>query len=157
MKKKVIGILLLLIISVHTVVYGDGLTNADTYTYSGGILKIVTVVLAFMVVLVLTYLTTRFIGNKANMFNRSQNINIIEQRNLDRNNKLVIAKILDKHYILSVSNNNVSVIEKIEDESVVKVIEKKEIHQNQFSKVLKKAIDKKLKRERNGINKEEEQ
>lgn len=153
MKRKVLVISFLTIISVSSVVYGDGILTDD----STMVMKSVTILISFIFVLLLAFLTTKFIGNRTSMIGRGQNITIIEQKNVDKNNKIIIAKILEKYYVILASNNSMTVIETIEDNNSLVAKFNNKNKKYQFNKILKDVVNKKLIKERNNVNKEEEQ
>ncbi len=91
------------------------------------------------------------------MIGRGQNITIIEQKNVDKNNKIIIAKILEKYYVILASNNSMTVIETIEDNNSLVAKFNNKNKKYQFNKILKDVVNKKLIKERNNVIKEDKQ
>lgn len=79
-------------------------------------LKFVFYLVAFLFILILAFYGTKLFAKRTKNLLRSKYIEIIDTISLDRNAKLIIAKISSNIYILSVTNNNVNVVDKIDEE-----------------------------------------
>lgn len=76
-------------------------------------IKITVYFISFIIVLVLAYYFSKFISIKTSGFIKGRNINIIEMFNIGKNNKIIIIKINNYVYVLSMGNNYTTVIDKI--------------------------------------------
>lgn len=80
---------------------------------------------SFAVILVLAYFTSKFVAINSNKINNGKNMEIIDVLNLGNNKKILMIKILEKVYILGVSNNgDFNTIDTIEDDAIVNNLEK---------------------------------
>ncbi|MCR5734891.1 MAG: flagellar biosynthetic protein FliO [Lachnospiraceae bacterium] len=78
-----------------------------------------TVLLAFIFVLVITALGTRFLGNFQKMQNLSDNFESIEAYKLNSNTYLQLVKIGKEYYVLAVGKDQVTLITKVEEDELV--------------------------------------
>lgn len=89
----------------------------NTGGLSGGdnsILNMITLILIFVLVVFLAYISTKFIAKyQSNVFNNRSNIRIIESFSVGNNKFIAIAKIGEEYYALAVSKDNISLIDKI--------------------------------------------
>lgn len=155
MFKKIIKSLFIIIISVNSIVYGDGVIDASTSNFGNYFMM----AFSFLLVLVLTYCTTKFIGARTSLLKNTDDIKVLSQKVIDKNNKIVIAKIVDDYYVLGVSTNNISVIKELEEKDFdnMNFTQVKKGTNQSFSTILVDAINKKIKLGKNKDNKEDKQ
>lgn len=97
-------------------VYASGENTGINYISYFGSLIFFLIIFAGVVFLALY--TTKFIAKKTNNLGRGKNLNILEIINLSGQVKIVTVKIYKKIYILSISNNHTSVIDKLDPEDL---------------------------------------
>lgn len=78
------------------------------------VLKSVIYVVIFIVVILLAIYGTKFIARRSQSLLKSKYIQIIDSVNVGQNTKIVIAKISNYIYILSLNNNQTSLIDKMD-------------------------------------------
>lgn len=66
---------------------------------------------AFILVLFLTFYGTKLFAKYSRNIRKGSNIKVLEHFNLGNNNKILVIKIYSKTYILSMNNNNTTVID----------------------------------------------
>lgn len=84
-----------------------------------GILNIISLLLIFALVLVLAYLSARFIGKyQSNVMNNKSNIRIVESFRLGNNKFLVIVKIAEQYYALGIGKDEITMLDKIDPDGL---------------------------------------
>ena len=74
------------------------------------ITQFLTVILVFVLVLVLTYLTTRFVGNYQKARTANRNFEVIETYRITNGKYLQIVKIGEKFVVIGIGKNDISYI-----------------------------------------------
>lgn len=82
------------------------------------IVQAITVTLIFVLVLALTYFTTRFVGSYQKKHMSYGNIKIIESFRLSSNKVLEIVKAGDKCFLIAVCKDTVSLIGEVDEETL---------------------------------------
>ena len=70
--------------------------------------------LLFLVVIVITVYGTKFIAKRSKKIFNSKYMKVIDTININFNTKLILAKIIDKVYIILINNNNATLIDKLD-------------------------------------------
>ncbi|NLJ91078.1 MAG: flagellar biosynthetic protein FliO [Clostridiales bacterium] len=108
------------------------------------VLQLLGLLILFIIILIATYFTTRFIGQfQTNKFKNS-NFKVIESFKLSQGKFLMLINISSKYYVIALGKNEISVITELDEDDVIQV-EEKEIGQIDFSKYLEKFSKKKNK------------
>jgi flagellar protein FliO/FliZ len=83
------------------------------------ILQLITVFIIFVFVLVVTYLTTKWIGNyqKTQIFNH--NFQVIETCRVTNNKFLQIVKIGDKYIAIAVCKDTITMLTEVDKDSII--------------------------------------
>lgn len=81
--------------------------------------QFLTLVVIFIIVLAITYFTTRFIANYQKCKMSDSNIKLIEAIRINQNKYIQLVQIGKKYYALAVSKDNVSVIAEVPEEELV--------------------------------------
>lgn len=68
----------------------------------------------FLVVIVITVYGTKFIAKKSRKILNSKYMQVIDTININLNTKIILAKIIDKIYIILINNNNATLIDKFD-------------------------------------------
>lgn len=85
--------------------------------YARVFLKTIAYVLIFIFVIFVALYGTKFLAKRSKTFFKSKYIEIIDSINLGSNGRIIIVKVNNYIYILSISNNDTNVIDKFEVES----------------------------------------
>ncbi len=112
-KKVLIVSILFALFSIQSISYAT--TVGEETSPAKLILKLVLSIIVFILILIFAFYGTKFFAKKSKKFLRSKYMEIIDTISLGNNVKIIIAKILDQVYILSVTNNNVNIIDKFKD------------------------------------------
>jgi flagellar protein FliO/FliZ len=83
-----------------------------------GVAQFLTVLVLFIVVLALTYFTTKFVGNYQKMQGFGKNFEPIETYRLNGNKFLQIVRVGRKYYLLAIGRDNVSSIAELSEEDL---------------------------------------
>ena len=113
-KKKVLLILILIIILSSFPVYSQGFGNISVLKLVG---QLIFMVVVFIAMIFVTLYGTKLVAKNAGGMVKSKYIQLLDAINIPGGSKIVIAKINDKVYILSIDNNGSSVIDIIEEEN----------------------------------------
>ena len=97
-------------------------------------------IIGIIVVLFLTYYSTKWLSTKTNVAMKSKYMNIIDKIMLGQNKFLAIAEICNKYYLISITENNISIIKELEDFKPL-INEAPEINM-QFNKIFDKFFKK---------------
>ena len=81
-----------------------GIDRAESVT------QFLTVILVFVLVLALTYLTTRFVGNYQKTRTANRNFEVIETYRITNGKYLQIVKIGEKYVVIGIGKNDISYI-----------------------------------------------
>lgn len=95
----------------------DNLVAQDENIYSM-IFKFVLYFIAFIAVLLLTFYGTKFIAKYSRKLGKGSNIELLDQFGLGNHNKIVVVRIYSKIYFLSISGNQTTVIDKIDEKDI---------------------------------------
>jgi flagellar protein FliO/FliZ len=84
-----------------------------------GIVQLITVAVLFIVVLVMTYFTTRFIGNYQKGHMSCNNIQIVETMRLSQNKLIQIVHISDKYFAIAVCKDTVTLLGELDGSDII--------------------------------------
>ncbi|MCR5602291.1 MAG: flagellar biosynthetic protein FliO [Lachnospiraceae bacterium] len=115
---------------------------------SGGVesaAQFLTVLVLFIVVLALTYFTTKFVGNYQKLQGFGKNIEAIETYRLTGNKFLQIVRVGRKYFLLSIGKDEVSSIAELSEEDLDLNADTPAAN-DRFKKMLETARDKMTKR-----------
>ena len=96
-----------------------------------GIVQLITVAVLFIIVLVMTYFTTRFIGNYQKGHLSCTNIQIIDTMRLSQ---IQIVRTGDKYFAIAVCKDTVTLLGEINGDDIV--TEQKEVTGEKFENIL---------------------
>ena len=108
---------IIIILSILLVIPSFGIATSDIENDSNlaiMIFKSVIYVVIFVVVIFLAIYGTKFIARKSQSLLKSKYIQIIDSVNVGQNTKIIIARISNFIYILSLNNNQTSLIDKMD-------------------------------------------
>ncbi len=84
-----------------------------------GIAQLFTVAVLFVIVLVMTYFTTRFIGNYQKGHLSGNNIQILDTVRLSQNKLIQIVRTGDKYFAIAVCKDTVTLLGELDGDSIV--------------------------------------
>lgn len=71
--------------------------------------------MGIVIVLFLTYYSTKWLSTKTNLAMKSKYMNIIDKIMLGQNKFLAIAEICNKYYLISITENKINIIKELDD------------------------------------------
>ena len=84
-----------------------------------GIAQLFTVAVLFIIVLAMTYFTTRFIGNYQKGHMSGDNIQIVDTMRLSQNKLIQIVRTGDKYFAIAVCKDTVTLLGEVDKEELV--------------------------------------
>lgn len=93
--------------------------NVVLLTGIGGIGQLLTVAVLFILVLALTYFTTRFVGNYQKEHFAGENLQIVETMRLSQNKLLQIVRAGDKYFAIAVCKDTVTLLGEIDGSEIM--------------------------------------
>ena len=84
-----------------------------------GIVQLITVAVLFIIVLVMTYFTTRFIGNYQKGHMSGDNIQVIDTMRLSQSKLIQIVRTGDKYFAIAVCKDTVTLLGEIDKNEIV--------------------------------------
>ena len=112
-KKKILFILILVISLSSYPAYSQGFGNTSVFKLLG---QLIFMLVIFIAMIFITLYGTKLIAKNAGGMIKSKYIHILDAINIPGGSKIIITKINDKVYILSIDNNGSNVIDIIEEE-----------------------------------------
>lgn len=79
-----------------------------------------TIIIIFVLVLFLTYVTTRYVGNIKKIQGRNRNFEVIETYSLASNKYLQIVRAADKYIVIAVGKDEITKIAELDEDSIIK-------------------------------------
>lgn len=101
----------------------------------GSILQLFTLIIIFVIILFLTYWTTRFVGNYQKVSNKTTNFEVIEAYRISNTKYIQIMRVGEKYLVISVCKDSVEVLTELSKEELI-IPEKNE--EVSFGKILEK-------------------
>lgn len=99
------------------------------------ILQLFTLIIIFVLILFLTYWTTRFVGNYQKTGNRAVNFEVIDTYRISNTKYLQIMRVGEKYLVVSVNKDNIELLTELKKEELIIPEKNEEIS---FSKILEK-------------------
>ena len=101
--------------------------------------QFLTVILVFVLVLALTYFTTRFVGNYQKARSVNRNFEVIETYRITNGKYLQIVKIGEKYVVIGIGKDNVTSICELSADDIKPPVEQPSQTTEMFKSVLDKA------------------
>lgn len=79
------------------------------------IFSLILSILGIILVLFLTYYSTKWISTKSNLTMKSRYMNIVDKIMLGQNKYLAIAEICSKYYLIIITEKDVNIVKELED------------------------------------------
>lgn len=100
-----------------------------------GIVQLFTVAVLFVIVLVMTYFTTRFIGSYQKGHLSGDNIQILDTVRLSQNKLIQIVRTGDKYFAIAVCKDTVTLLGELDGDSIV-VSSQNKVTDEKFENIL---------------------
>ncbi|WP_041701676.1 flagellar biosynthetic protein FliO [Gottschalkia acidurici] len=129
------------LLSGYTYAYNEG----GKTSYFSYFLSMILFLAIFIGIILLALYSTKFIAKKTNNLSRSNNMQVLDFINIGANTKIVIIKIYDNVYILSMGNNYTTFIDKLKEDDLgedFQSILNKSLYQNNNNQDFKQHMDK---------------
>ena len=81
---------------------------------------LIKLLIVFVIVLFLTYYTTKFVGNYQKVSNRYTNFEVVETYRISNNKYIQIIKVSGKYILISVTKDNVTMLTELDEKTVMK-------------------------------------
>lgn len=78
-----------------------------------------TIIIIFGLVLFLTYVTTRYVGNIKRIQSRNKNFEVIETYSIATNKYLQIVRAADKYIVIGVGKDEITKIAELDEDSII--------------------------------------
>ncbi len=124
---------------------GAGVHHSVYALGSNGIGQFIVSVLVLVFVIVLCYFTTKFIANYQKGIVGKGNIEILEAKNLGNNKYIEIVRIGEDYFALGVAKDNITLISKVDKDTVKYEQPQKTKTKESFSQLLDKLKNGRLK------------
>jgi flagellar biosynthetic protein FliO len=85
----------------------------------GNVLQLLGLIIVFILILVATYYTTKFVGSANMMHNRNSNISLVETYRINQNKYIQIIKVGGKYIVVGVSKDHIEYLTEIEEEQLI--------------------------------------
>lgn len=97
-------------------------------------------ILGIILILFLTYYSTKWLSTKSNLAMKSKYMSIVDKVMLGQNKFLAITKVCNKYYLMSITEKDVQIIKELEDFQPLPDVE----HENnmEFKNMLSKFLKK---------------
>lgn len=118
--------------------YADVESSNDGVSFFSSLMKFIGFLVIFGAIIFLAYYTTRLIANKSNQGMRSENMEVLDFMSLGTTTKIMMVRVERYVYVLAVSGNNISSIDKLEYDDLD--IEERSLYSSDFDQQLKKLI-----------------
>lgn len=109
-------------------------TSTRTLTTSNNLFELLGLVLILLFILVVTYVTTRFIGKYKLSQLKSSNFQVIDTYRISTNKMLQLVRIGDKYIVIAIGKDQITYITEIEKTQVI-TKEDKVVDQQSFKQV----------------------
>ncbi|HHY90911.1 MAG TPA: flagellar biosynthetic protein FliO [Clostridiales bacterium] len=80
--------------------------------------RFITFIFAFVLIIVIAYIITKFIGKKSMIFTTGRNLKIVERVSLGLDKSLYIIRLEDYFYLIAVGKQNVEFIDKLSKDEI---------------------------------------
>ena len=106
---------------------------------AGSISQLITVLFIFILVLLITALTTRFVGGYQKMQGKNRNLEIIESARVANNKYVQIIRTANKYIVIGVGKNEVSMLTEIDPDALINISTENTISKESFADIINKA------------------
>lgn len=104
------------------------------------ILSVIVILLLFVGILYLAYITTKFIGKRYSVKGKSfNNMKILDTASIGQDRQLMIVKAAERVFLIGVTSNQISLISEL-DEEKLEIESAEEAQSMDFSDALKKVL-----------------
>ena len=104
--------------------------------------QLFTVLLIFILVLVITVYTTKFVGGYQRMQGKNRNLEVIETARISNTKYVQIVRAANKYIVIGVGKNEVTMLTEIDEDELINLNTEKDGEKESFASVIAKAKDK---------------
>ena len=97
-------------------IYASG--ESSGISYFSYFLNLMSFIIIFIGVILLAMYSTKFIAKRANYLGKDKYLTVLDSINLGGNIKIITIKIYNQIYILSITNNTTTLIDKLSEEDI---------------------------------------
>lgn len=112
------------------------LTNSSR---AGSISQLITVILIFVLVLIVTVYATKYVGSYQKMQGFDRNLEVIETMRLTNNKYLQIVRAADKYIVIAIGKDEVTMLTEIDGDELISVSSDKGSMKDSFAEILSKS------------------
>ena len=98
-----------------------------------------TIIIIFGLVLFLTYVTTRYVGNIKRIQSRNKNFEVIETYSIATNKYLQIVRAADKYIVIAIGKDEITKIAELDEDSIINTSRNDTSQKEVFSSLIQKA------------------
>lgn len=98
--------------------YGDGPIANNYNNLYFLLLRLITFLILFLIIIGIAYLTTKFLGGKGRNLLDKKNLKIIEKISLGLDKSLFLINLENQYYVITVTKNNIQLIDKLNKDNV---------------------------------------
>lgn len=104
-----------------------------------GTARLFTVILIFIFVLLITYLTTKYVGSYQKMQSMNKNFEVIETYRVANNKFLQLVRIADKYVVIAIGKDEITKITEVDSSSLIVKENDKTVSSDTFASIIFKA------------------
>ena len=104
-----------------------------------GTARLFTVILIFIFVLLITYLTTKYVGSYQKMQSVNKNFEVIETYRVANNKFLQLVRIADKYVVIAIGKDEITKITEVDSSSLIVKENDKTVSSDTFASIIFKA------------------
>lgn len=106
---------------------------------ASGISQFLTVIFLFILVLFITYITTKFVGSYQKVQNLNRNFEVIETFRVTNNKYLQLVRAADKYIVIAIGKDEITKIAELDEDSVINTSRNDTSQKEVFSSLIQKA------------------
>jgi len=120
---------------------------------TGSVAQLITVILIFILVLVITVYTTKFIGGYQKAQGKNRNLEVIETIRVSNTKYIQIVRAANKYIVIGIGKNEISMLTEVDEDELINLGADKDSVKENFASVILKAKEK-LRKDNNEQNNE---
>jgi len=109
-------------------------------TLAGSLSQLITVILIFLFVLLITVYATKYVGNYQKMQGINRNLEVIETLRVTNNKYLQIVRAANKYIVIGIGKDEITMLTEIDEDELLKISTEKGTNiKETFSEIISKA------------------
>lgn len=106
---------------------------------ASSISQFLTVIFLFVLVLFITYITTKFVGSYQKVQNLNRNFEVIETFRVTNNKYLQLVRAADKYIVIAIGKDEITKIAELDEDSIINTSRNDTSQKEVFSSLIQKA------------------